>query len=72
MLLGLCEALLVRLFLQDLGYQSMQPIQLCCDNNVACDITHNLVQHDRTKHVEVDRFFIKEKLDGKIVGLPKI
>ncbi|WKA06567.1 hypothetical protein VitviT2T_024462 [Vitis vinifera] len=29
-------------------------------------------QHDHTKHVEVDRFFIKEKLDDKIVELPKI
>ena len=33
---------------------------------------HDPVQHDRTKHVEVDRFFIKEKLDDKIVELPKI
>ena len=31
-----------------------------------------LVQHDRTKHVEVDKIFIKEKLDLKIVELPKI
>ncbi|WJZ85541.1 hypothetical protein VitviT2T_005068 [Vitis vinifera] len=38
----------------------------------ACDIAHNPVQHDRTKHVEVDRFFIKEKLDDKIVELLKI
>ncbi|WKA11440.1 hypothetical protein VitviT2T_028937 [Vitis vinifera] len=30
------------------------------------------VQYDHTKHVEVDRFFIKEKLDDKIVELPKI
>ncbi|WKA05108.1 hypothetical protein VitviT2T_023093 [Vitis vinifera] len=30
------------------------------------------VQHNRTKHVKVDRFFIKEKLDDKIVELPKI
>lgn len=43
-----------------------------CDNKAACDIAHNLVQHDRTKHVEVDRFFIKEKLDQEIVELPKI
>ena len=42
------------------------------DNKVACDIAHNPVQHDRTKHVEVDRFFIKEKLDDKILELPKI
>ncbi|WKA05086.1 hypothetical protein VitviT2T_023071 [Vitis vinifera] len=38
----------------------------------ACDIAHNPVQHDCTKHVEVDKFFIKEKLDDKIVELPKI
>ena len=43
-----------------------------CDNKVVCDIAHNPVQHDRTKHVEVNRFFIKEKLDDKIVELPKI
>ncbi|KAL6312351.1 hypothetical protein AAG906_008007 [Vitis piasezkii] len=54
------------------SYLSRQPIQLFCDNKATCDIAHNPVQHDRTKHVEVDRFFIKEKLDDKIVELPKI
>ncbi|RVW98253.1 Retrovirus-related Pol polyprotein from transposon RE1 [Vitis vinifera] len=54
------------------GYLSRQPIRLFCDNKATCDIAHNPVQHDRTKHVEVDRFFIKEKLDDKIVELPKI
>ncbi|RVW62389.1 Retrovirus-related Pol polyprotein from transposon RE1 [Vitis vinifera] len=72
MALGLCEALWLKLLLQDLGYLSRQPIRLFCDNKAACDIAHNLVQHDRTKHVEVDKFFIKEKLDDKIVELPKI
>ncbi|RVW96122.1 Retrovirus-related Pol polyprotein from transposon RE1 [Vitis vinifera] len=72
MALGLCEALWLRLLLQDLGYLSRQPIRLFCDNKAACDIAHNPVQQDRTKHVEVDRFFIKEKLDDKIVELPKI
>ncbi|RVW67330.1 Retrovirus-related Pol polyprotein from transposon RE1 [Vitis vinifera] len=72
MALGLCEALWLRLLLQDLGYLSKQPIRLFCNNKAACDIAHNPVQHDRTKHVEVDRFFIKEKLDDKIVELPKI
>ena len=42
------------------------------DNKAACDIAHNPVQYDRTKHVEVNRFFIKKKLDEKIVELPKI
>ena len=72
MSLGICEALWLRLLLMDLGYLPRQSIQLYYDNKAACDIAHNLVQHDRTKHVEVDRFFIKEKLDEKIVELPKI
>lgn len=72
MALGICEALWLRLLLMDLGYLPRQPIRLYCDNKAACDIAHNPVQHDRTKHVEVDRFFIKEKLDEKIVELPKI
>ena len=37
------------------------------DNEVAITISHNLVHHDRTKHVEVDLHFIKEKIeDGSI------
>ncbi|CAL2278605.1 unnamed protein product [Prunus armeniaca] len=72
MSLGICEVLWLRLLLQDLGYSSRQSIRLYCDNKAACDITHNPVQHDRTKHMEVDRFFIKKKLEAKIIDLPKI
>ena len=72
MTLRICEALWLRLLLMDLGYLSRQPIRLYCDNKATCDIAHNPVQHDYTKHVKVDRFFIKEKLDEKIVELPKI
>lgn len=27
----------------------------------------NHVQHDRTKHIEVDRHFVKEKLDTSVI-----
>ena len=43
---------------------------LYCDNKAAIEIAHNPVQHDRTKHVEVDRHFIKEKLDSHIILFP--
>nr|GEV78015.1 uncharacterized mitochondrial protein AtMg00810-like [Tanacetum cinerariifolium] len=36
----------------------------------AIQISENPVQHDRTKHVEVDRHFIKEKLEAGIIELP--
>ena len=63
--LGLCETLWLRPLLNDFGYPSQQSIRLYCDNKVACDIAHNPVQHDCTKHIEVDKFFVKEKLDEK-------
>lgn len=37
-------------------------ISLNCDNKAAISIAHDPVRHDRTKHVEVDRHFIKDHL----------
>jgi hypothetical protein len=45
-------------------------MKLFYDNKATRDIAYNPVQHDRTKHVEVDRFFIKEKLDSKVIEVP--
>ncbi|RDX62508.1 hypothetical protein CR513_59152, partial [Mucuna pruriens] len=43
------------------------PIKLSYDNNSAISIAYNPVKH-RTKHIQVDKYFIKEKLDsGRIV-----
>ena len=67
---GVCELLWLRNLLQDLGVKPKNVMQLYCDNKAAIDISHNPVQHDRTKHVEVDRHFIKEKLDAKIISFP--
>jgi hypothetical protein len=35
----------------------------------AINIANNHVQRDRTKHVEIDGFFIKEKIDEGIISL---
>jgi hypothetical protein len=39
-------------------------MKLWCDKKLAISIVNNLMQHDRTKHMEIDRFFIKEKLNN--------
>lgn len=56
--------------LKDLGIKYEEPMNLCCDNKVAIETVQNPVQHDHTKHVEVDRHFIKKNLDQKIVQFP--
>jgi hypothetical protein len=43
---------------------------LYCDNKTAINIANNPIQHDRTKHVEIDRYFIKDKLDKSTVCMP--
>ena len=40
------------------------------DNKAAIAIANNPIQHDRTKHVEVDRHFIKDYLNQGIINLP--
>lgn len=47
-------------------------MQLYCDNKSAINIAHNLVLHDRTKHIEVDRHFIEEKLNKWLICTPYI
>lgn len=41
-----------------------------CHNQATIYIAHDLVQLDRTKHVEIDRHFIKEKLDDSVICNP--
>ena len=53
-----------------MGFNLEKPVNLYCDNKAAISIAHNPVQHDRTKHVEVDRHFMKEKLTDAIISVP--
>ena len=53
-----------------MGLRHQDPIMLHCDNKAAIAIANNLVQYDRTKHVGVDRHFIKDHLNQGTIILP--
>jgi exonuclease I len=64
---GVNERLWLRRLLQESGLLEDKSIMLYCDNKVAIYIANNSVQHDRTKYIEIDRHFIKDKLDESIM-----
>ncbi|KAK2974430.1 hypothetical protein RJ640_011327 [Escallonia rubra] len=69
---GICELLWLKIILKDLKIKLKTPMKLYCDNKSAINIAHNPIQHDRTKHVEADRHFIKEKLESGLICTPYI
>ena len=69
---GICELLWLKIILEDLKIKWEGHMKLYCDNKSAISIAHNPIEHDRTKHIEVDRHFIKEKLDSCLICTPYV
>lgn len=69
---GICEVLWIKQLLEELKTTSPLPMKVFCDNKAAIAIAHNPVLHDRTKHVEVNKHFIKEKLENGLIIMPYI
>ncbi|XP_062116964.1 carbon catabolite repressor protein 4 homolog 3-like isoform X5 [Humulus lupulus] len=69
---GVCEAILIKRLREELKIKYEAPIQLHYDNQSTISIAHNPVHHDRTKHVEVDHHFIKEKIDGGVIKIEQM
>ena len=68
----ICEVLWIKQLLEELKVASPLPMKVFCDNKAVIAIAHNLVLHDKTKHVEVDKHFIKEKLENGLIVMPYI
>ena len=47
---------------EELGVSSLKPVTLYCDNQSAIHIGKNLVSHERTKHIEIDYHFTRDKV----------
>ena len=60
----------VKQLLGELNTTSPLPMKVFCDNKAAIAIAHNPLLHYRTKHIEVDKHFIKEKLENGLIIMP--
>ena len=68
---GIYEGLWIKRMLEELKIGVHQPMQFFSDNKAALEISQNpvLVHHNRTKHVEVDWHFIKEKIESRVLDI---
>ena len=66
---GMCELLWLKQLLGEIGVKEEMPMKMYCDNKAAINISQNPVHHDQTKHIEVDKHFIKEKVEDGTISM---
>ena len=66
---GIMEELWLKRVLSEIHVKVELPLKLYCDNKAAISMTLNPVQHERSKHVEIDRHFIRENVEEGTICL---
>jgi hypothetical protein len=70
---GVAEACWLRRLLQELHALLTKSTLVYCDNVSAVYLSTNLIQHQRTKHVEIDLHFVRERVtigDVRVIHVP--
>jgi hypothetical protein len=63
-----CEVVWLSHLLKELGLHKIGPAILKCDNKAALSIAVNPVHHEKTKHVEIDCHFVRDKVNAGAIS----
>jgi hypothetical protein len=70
---GVAEACWLRQLLQELHAPLIKSTIIYCDNVNAVYLSTNLIQHQHTKHIEIDLHFVRERMtigDVRVLHVP--
>ena len=62
-----CEMVQLKNLPMELSFRQPGPMPMHCDNQSVIYIAQTLVFHERTKHIEIDRHFVKDAWTKKVV-----
>lgn len=63
----LCEVTWLYNLLREMHFKIPIPVPMYCDNTSAIHIAKNPILHERTKHIELDCHFFREKVKERLV-----
>ena len=63
------EVVWLRKILEDIDHKQMKPTILKCDNQSSIKLAYNPIYHARTKHIEIQCHFVREKIQKKEIVL---
>jgi hypothetical protein len=58
------EAIWITKLMMDLGYMEKKMMVIRCDNQGAISLTKNPTHHARTKHIDVQHHFVRERVEN--------
>ena len=63
-----CEIMWLHQLLMEVGIKTMVLEKLWCDNQAALHIASNPILHERTKYIEIDCHFVREKIQLVLIS----
>jgi hypothetical protein len=63
------QVLWIKTNLKDIQFPFEQPFSIMCDNASSINLSKNLVQHSKTKHIPIKYHFLREHVQDPVVKL---
>ena len=67
--LAVKEAIYLQKLLMELGYYNQNKFPLYCDNQAALSISQNPIFHNRSKHIAVRYYYIRDIINKGLLDL---